>query len=213
MMTTRERLVAAAAAEFAARGFDGAKVDRIAATARVNKAMLYYHFKSKAALYREILRELFSAVAGAVEAERQAGGQPADQIRRFVDAVAREAIARPHFPAIWLREVAEGGRHLDATTLAELRRVVETLGGILASGRAAGVFGEAHPLITQIAIVAPLLLFVASAPLRERFKGVMPEALAAPSLDAIVAHVQTATLSVLTAGPQPTLSPSGRRRA
>jgi AcrR family transcriptional regulator len=210
---TRDRLVAAAAAEFAARGFDGAKVDRIAAKARVNKAMLYYHFESKAALYREILRELFSAVAAAVETGRRAGGAPGDQIRRFVEAVAREAVARPHFPAIWLREVAEGGRHLDATTLAEMRRVVETLGAILANGRAAGVFGQAHPIVTQIAIVAPLLLFVASAPLRERFKHLLPEALGQPSLDAIVAHVQAATLSVLTAGSPPTLSPSGRRRA
>src|SRR5918994_2568610 len=59
---SRERLFAAAAAEFAARGFAGANVDRIARAADVNKAMLYYHFKSKAALYQEILGEMFHAV-------------------------------------------------------------------------------------------------------------------------------------------------------
>ena len=53
--SSRDRLLTAAAAEFAMRGFEGAKVDRIAKHARVNKAMLYYHFTSKAALYREIL--------------------------------------------------------------------------------------------------------------------------------------------------------------
>jgi AcrR family transcriptional regulator len=36
--TSRARVWAAAADEFAARGFDGAKVDQIAAAARVNKA-------------------------------------------------------------------------------------------------------------------------------------------------------------------------------
>ena len=41
---SRQRLLTAAAAEFAARGFAGASVDRIARAARVNKAMIYYHF-------------------------------------------------------------------------------------------------------------------------------------------------------------------------
>ena len=37
---SKARVFRAAAEEFAARGFDGAKVDRIAARARLNKAML-----------------------------------------------------------------------------------------------------------------------------------------------------------------------------
>src|SRR6186997_938790 len=98
---SRERLLAAAAAEFAARGFDGAKVDRIAATARINKAMIYYHFKSKANLYREVLRDVFGAVAAAVVTVRDAGG-PADvQLRAFIRALANASVSRPHFPAIW----------------------------------------------------------------------------------------------------------------
>src|SRR5580765_4276084 len=84
---SRGRLLAAAAAEFAARGFDGAKVDRIAARARVNKAMLYYHFTNKVALYREILRAVFGRVATAVAAVRDAGGPPDVQLRAFIDAV------------------------------------------------------------------------------------------------------------------------------
>ena len=48
-----------ARAEFAARGFSGAGVDRIALQARVNKAMIYYHFSSKIGLYREVLRDGF----------------------------------------------------------------------------------------------------------------------------------------------------------
>ena len=61
---------AAAAAEFAARGFAGANVDRIARAARVNKAMIYYHFKSKAALYREILRDMFGGRRGRASPRR-----------------------------------------------------------------------------------------------------------------------------------------------
>jgi TetR/AcrR family transcriptional regulator len=195
---TRERLLAAAAEEFAARGFDGAKVDRIAARARVNKAMLYYHFDNKAALFREILRELFGAVGASVAGVRLAGGPPDVQIRRFIEVIAREAVARPHFPAIWLREIAEGGRHLDASIVTEMRRVVETLAAILADGRGSGDFVDANPFVTQMTIVAPLLLFVASAPVRERFRHLVPGGFHTPGLDAVVAHVQGATLAMLT---------------
>ena len=53
---TRDKILAAALAEFSARGFAGARVDGIARRARVNKRMLYYCFGDKQGLYREILR-------------------------------------------------------------------------------------------------------------------------------------------------------------
>ncbi len=128
---SRDRLFAAAAAEFAARGFAGANVDRIARAARLNKAMIYYHFTSKAALYREILRDMFEAVARRVSETARSSADPADKIRAFVEAIAVEAEARPHFPPIWFREIAEGGAHLDAATVAHIATVVKTLGAIV----------------------------------------------------------------------------------
>jgi AcrR family transcriptional regulator len=43
---TRQRLLDAAAEEFAARGIAGARVDRIAQAARSNKAQIYHYFGS-----------------------------------------------------------------------------------------------------------------------------------------------------------------------
>lgn len=57
---TREKILAAAATEFAGKGFAGARVDAIARRARVNKQMLYYCFGAKRELYREILRRKFA---------------------------------------------------------------------------------------------------------------------------------------------------------
>jgi TetR/AcrR family transcriptional regulator len=194
---SRDRLLKAAAAEFAARGFDGAKVDRIAARARVNKAMVYYHFDNKAALYREILRDVFGAAAAAVEAVPAAGGTPEQQLRAFIAAVSSSAVARPHFPPIWLRELAEGGRHLDASVLAQMGRVIGTLVRILRAGVESGVFREVHPIIAQMGIVAPLLLFSASAPARERLKAISPLPMTGLTHSAVLAYVQDATLAAL----------------
>src|SRR5829696_9356878 len=95
---SRDKVFAAAAAEFAARGYAGASVDRIARAAHLNKAMIYYHFKNKAALYREILRDMFGAVRSEVAQVAASTLSPEDKIRRFVEAIANAAAARPHFP-------------------------------------------------------------------------------------------------------------------
>lgn len=54
---TRERILSAALREFAAQGFAGARVDRIARRAAVNKRMLYHYFGNKEKLFRAVLRQ------------------------------------------------------------------------------------------------------------------------------------------------------------
>src|SRR5436190_455284 len=72
-----DRILLAAAGEFATRGFAGARVDRIARLARVNKAMLYYHFGSKQGLYDALLRRTFSEAAARIRAIAASAPPPA----------------------------------------------------------------------------------------------------------------------------------------
>jgi TetR/AcrR family transcriptional regulator len=200
---TRDRLLAAGAEEFSARGFEGAKVDRIAARAGVNKAMLYYHFTNKAALYREILRELFVSLAAQLAAGIPAEAPPGDQIRQFVRTLAAEMARRPHFPSIWLREMAESGPHLDASILQPIGAILDILEGILRAGERRGHFRAAHPLVVQMGIVAPLLLFAASAPTRARFATVLRGGGRGLRPEAVTAHIEAATLAALEAPARP----------
>jgi len=194
---SRQRIFAAAANEFAARGFAGASVDRIAAAAGFNKAMIYYHFGSKAVLYRDILRDMFDAVGAAVAAAAASSAAPADKIRQFIDAFATEAEARPLFPPIWFREIAEGGRHLDDATLGVMARVVKSLGAIIEEGVRAGVFQPISTLVVHAGIVAPLLLYFASAGLRRRLERIGVRGVGQIQREHIVAHVQRMTVALL----------------
>jgi AcrR family transcriptional regulator len=58
---TRQRLLDAAADEFAARGIAGARVDRIAHAARSNKAQIYHYFGSKDALFEAVFDRIVQA--------------------------------------------------------------------------------------------------------------------------------------------------------
>ena len=197
VLVSRQRVFAAAAAEFAARGYAGANMDRVARGARLNKAMIYYHFKSKAALYREILRDMFGAVRERVAAVAASGASPEDKIRAYISAIATEAEARPHFPPIWLREIAEGAGHVDTATLGYVREVLTALGAIIAEGVRAGRFQPAHPLLVQGGIIAPLMFFLATAPLRQKIARAGVDGVAAISRDMVVAHIQRLTLAQL----------------
>src|ERR1700693_4630091 len=56
---TRTAILAAAGRVFAQSGLAGARTDAIAAAAGVNKALLYYYFKSKEALYEAVVEDHF----------------------------------------------------------------------------------------------------------------------------------------------------------
>jgi TetR/AcrR family transcriptional regulator len=57
---TRQRILAAALREFAAKGFAGGRMDEIARRAGTNKRMLYHYFKNKKGLFRAVLRQKIS---------------------------------------------------------------------------------------------------------------------------------------------------------
>ena len=166
---TREAILAAAATEFAAHGFAGASVDTIAARSRFNKAMIYYHFENKQGLYVEILRDGFRSVGARTAALVEANLAPEAKIEGFIDTFNEMAAARPHMPAMMMREIAEGAIRLDADTLRLMAKIFGNLRQILEEGVRLGVFRPADPILTYFTLIAPVIFFRASTPIREAF--------------------------------------------
>ncbi|GAA2700548.1 TetR family transcriptional regulator [Actinoplanes palleronii] len=63
--STGDRIVAAATTEFAQHGVAGARIERIAKTARTSKERVYAYFRSKEALYQHVLSRELATVAEA----------------------------------------------------------------------------------------------------------------------------------------------------
>ena len=132
---TRDRILAAAIAEFSAEGFAGARVARIARRARINKRMLYHYFGNKEDLFREILdrklRERSGWVAeapAALDESLAAWFRMACDDREFIRLVQWEALQDGERPV--LREPER--RAQLARSVAELRVRQET--GLLPAG-------------------------------------------------------------------------------
>jgi AcrR family transcriptional regulator len=66
---TRSKLMESARAVFAEKGFDLATIDDITEGADVGKGTFYYHFRNKARLVRELIREVMHGLAETITAE------------------------------------------------------------------------------------------------------------------------------------------------
>jgi AcrR family transcriptional regulator len=195
-VSSKAALFEAAALEFAEGSYEAARVDRISERAGVNKAMLYYHFGSKEALYAEVLHDLFLAVSRRTTAIAKGSGGAAAKLDEWITTIVEEAAARPWMPPIMLREVASGGTHLDANTLALMNAVYGALGGVIAQGQRDGVFRKADPLFAHLTILPAVLIFL----VRQRMVALRPDGdgvLEPRRLDQFVKHIQDAARRML----------------
>jgi AcrR family transcriptional regulator len=159
--------------------------------------MIYYHFAGKAALYHEILNDMFGAVRDRVAAVAASAEPPAGKIREYVAAIAGEAEARPHFPPIWLREIAEGGEHIDRATVGYVQDVLGALGAIIDEGIRDRRFHPINPMMLHGGIVAPLMFFFATARVRRKLDRRGALGSASMSTGDVVAHIQQLALAQL----------------
>ena len=189
----------AAAQEFAERGYDAARVDRIAARGRVNKAMLYYHYGSKQALYVQVLREMFTALGGRVRAIADGPGPADEKIDTWVSAIVEEAASRPWFPPIMLRELASGAAHIDDATFETMNGVYLGVRDIIVQGQHEGLFRDADPLLTYLTILPSILIFFARQRVVSQRRGVVQGlAAAAPRQTGdFIRHMQLSVRGIL----------------
>jgi AcrR family transcriptional regulator len=209
---TRERLLAAAAALFAERGYDGVPLWLIAERAGVNKAMISYHFGGKHRLYLTIVSDTFGEIVAGVE--RLAGApRPAPELLRELVALLADVVTRrhPHFPAMMLREMLSGGRRLEADALARPLDVLGAVRRIVERGVRDGTLRPVEPLLTHLTLVGSLVFFLATAPFRERVLADGRLRTAPPGTDAYVAHLQDFITHALVATPARHPSPAPGR--
>ena len=109
-MDTKEKIISAAIEVFAEKGKHGARMEQIAAKARVNKAMLYYYYSSKDNLFNEVLksiilnisRHMYSAFHLSIACDRS----PIDTVKRIVNTHFEAFSQNSNFTKIVLQALA-----------------------------------------------------------------------------------------------------------
>ena len=172
------RISAAAADEFAKRGFAGARVERIASAARVNKQLVFYYFHSKRGLFQTVLKRGVNDLESALAAISAGDGRPLERLREVLAGLYEFLERHPQLVAL-----LSHAERLDAAPFAApIRRLVV----LLAEGQGLGLVRDdldphvaaAQALVLMLGYLRLEPIIAASAPplaadepaLRERWR-------------------------------------------
>ncbi len=139
---TRQEILDVGLAEFARKGYSGARVDDIAAQTRTTKRMIYYYFNNKEELYIAALEQAYST---ARDAERQLDVDhldPVSAIRTLAELTFDHHESHPDFISLVAIENIHRGEFIaKSAALAELNAPALVVAeGILRRGYATGAF-------------------------------------------------------------------------
>lgn len=166
--TKNQIILHTATKHFANAGFDGARVDEIAAEAGVNKATLYYRIGNKEAIYEAIFVEITSAILEQVTQKTQEKDSPEAQLTIFANVFARALEDNIYIAPLILREVASGGTHMNETAMEKMHQIRAVLTQILKKGEENGSFHPSNPFLIHMIILGSLNFYSASASIRNK---------------------------------------------
>jgi AcrR family transcriptional regulator len=152
---TKAGILQAAREEFCEEGFNGARVDAIAARAKANKRLLYHYFGNKEALYEAVLLDAYQEIRRGESELSLSRHAPLEAMDRLVRFTFRHFLANPWFPRLLAVENLQNARFLKRIKdiPAINSPLVQELGDIISRGNAAGLFrSDVDPLQLYISI-------------------------------------------------------------
>ncbi len=175
---SRAAILKAAVAEFAEYGIAGARTDAIAHAAQVNKALLYYYFKDKDALYEAVLDHVFGGLLATVTPALETNLPPRQKMLAYLGAYFDYIAANPQFPRVvqaeWMRSGAKGTARMQRVAKQYFRPIFEKLVEVLHEGKRTGEFRAVNPMDFVPSMVAVIVFYFGAAPLMRTLMKVDP---------------------------------------
>ena len=194
---SRAAILQAAVREFACEGIAGARTDAIARSAKVNKALLYYYFKDKEALYGAVLDQVFGGLVACVGEVLSRDLPPREKILAYAGAHFDYVSTHPLYPRIVQGEMMGAGRgranHLQHIVRKYFRPLFARVAEVLKNGQATGEFRPVDPLHFVPSMIAVIVFYFTSAPVMRVMTGKDPMS---PKL---IAERRTAVLDFISA--------------
>jgi AcrR family transcriptional regulator len=152
---SQSTILAAARDEFAEFGLGGARMDRIAERAGLNKRLIYYYFEDKDKLFQSVLEQAYRDIREQEMQLHLTELEPAAAVRRLIEFTWDYYLAHPEFLTLLNSANLHRARHLAESKRArELNSpVIETLAAVLERGRREGIFrGGVDPVQLYVSI-------------------------------------------------------------
>ena len=163
---SRAAILQAAIREFAREGVAGARTDAIAKAAKVNKALLYYYFRDKDALYGAALEQVFQERDAALMPILRENIPPAERLLRYVGAFFDFLAEHPQHREMVQRQTFLMPRSPQALRVVKLymKPFFEELVKLFREGITAGVFRPVDPVQFIPSMIAVVVHYFGVAP-------------------------------------------------
>jgi TetR/AcrR family transcriptional regulator len=168
---SRAIILATAGRIFAQTGLAGARTDVIANAAGVNKALLYYYFKSKEALYEAVVEDHFRRFN--VQALEVLGSKgPAREVLLRYVSVHFDFIAAHHQSApLFQQFMMAGGKRAERLIRKYFRPRSDAVRKLLERGVRAGEFRRTDLFHTAVSIISLIVFYFSAAPVLKLIGG------------------------------------------
>jgi TetR/AcrR family transcriptional regulator len=165
---SRAAILKAAVNEFAENGIAGARTDAIARAAHVNKALLYYYFKDKEAIYQAVLDQVFTGLRDEVVPMLEGDLPPRQKVLNYLGAYFDYIAANPRIPRVvqgeWVRTGGNRTGQMQRVAREYFRPIYLKLAEVLREGIAAGEFRPINPMHFIPSMVAIIVFYFSAAP-------------------------------------------------
>jgi len=176
--SSRDKILDVAEARFARTGYPGVGLREVAVEAGLGKSSLFHHFRSKDALYLEVVKRTLERIAAAVEPALLGPGTATDRLSATSDAMVDVLAEHPTTAPLLLRSLFEmyprdDERAVESQAVdALLARLTDRFQQLVRDGIASGEFREVSvPDATQTFIGAAVFHFASGEFGEELFGG------------------------------------------
>jgi TetR/AcrR family transcriptional regulator len=165
---SRAKILAAAEQIFARDGLAGARTDAIAATAGVNKALLYYYFRDKESLYEAVIEEHLKDFNQKALAVLTAAGSARTLLLRYVNLHFDFVSQRRRHAQLFQQLMMKNGKPPERLLCKYIAPRAEAVQQLLVRGMQAGELRPADPFHTAISLAALVVSYFSMAPMMQR---------------------------------------------
>ncbi len=175
---SRAAILQAAVKEFSQEGLAGARTDAIARAARVNKALLYYYFKDKDALYGAVLDQVFGGLTLAIDGPLSSDLPPKEKILAYAGVHFDYISAHPLYPRIVQSEMMNLGRggspQVERIVKQYFRPLFGRLSKLIHQGAEGGDFRPVDPFQFVPSMISSIFFYFVNAPVIRLITGTDP---------------------------------------
>lgn len=196
---TRITILEVAAQHFADHGFEGARMDKIARDADVNKATIYYNIGNKEDLYATVLNSSFKQNLDELKQQIESDKSAPEKLQAYIDHMASGLKKNPTLAKILMREQLSQGRHLPESFAENIVQMLDCLTHILNQGLKEDCFEPADTVTIHFMMLGTMVFQMTSSPIRKQKKAFPDKYQAAPGVlpDAVVRQISRSIFKAL----------------